>query len=146
VANRSLRQGRYNGTLQEPKMSLPFLVMHARPTYTPTGGIDPKAAWVFFKQPLRCDAYPMSDALIFLQAGVQNPSTIIFHFYYSQDVQVHDRVQLLRVSPIVGDVGSWFEMQAIEKPYTNMSYLRAHGHVITPPPGATLFEKQFAKL
>lgn len=124
-------------------MSLSFLVMHARPAYTPTGGVDPKASWTFFEQPLRCDAYPMSDTLLFLQAGTQNPSTIIFHFYYNQDVQVHDRVQLLRVSPIVGDPGSWFEMQAIEKPYTDMYFLRAHGHVITPPPGATLAGKRF---
>lgn len=132
----SIRAGRFNATILYPKMSFPFLVMLARPQFSPTGGIDPKAAWTFFPIPIRCDASPLSDTMLFLQAGVQNPTTIVFHFYYNQDVRVKDRVQLLRISAVVGDPGAWFELQSVEKPLTNLWYLRAHAHVITPPPGA----------
>lgn len=117
-------------------MDLPFLCVLGRPAHSNTGGIDPKATWTYFKQPLRCDAFPISDELLFLQSGVQNASTIIFHFYYNQDVRVFDRVQLQYIDSIVGDPKAWFEIQRVERPNDILSYTRAHARVTDKPPGA----------
>lgn len=129
-----LRHGQLNATLGLPQMDLPFLVTLARPTRSNTGGIDPKATWVFFNEPLRCDAFPLSDEMLFAQSGTQNIATIVFHFYYNQDVRVRDRVQLQFIDSVVGDPGAWYEIQHLERPHDVLSYLRAHGRVSDAPP------------
>jgi hypothetical protein len=117
-------------------MDLPYLVILGRPTYTSNGGIQPKPSYAFNFPPVRCDAFPLTDEILFLQPATQNASTIIFHFAYNQDVRVHDVVQLQHIDAIVGDPGAWFELQNIQKPHDLLQYTRAHAHVITKPPGA----------
>lgn len=117
-------------------MDLPYLCIVGRPTYANTGGVQPKPTYSFSFPPKRCDAFPISDELLFLQPATQNTSIVIFHFAYNETVYVHDAVQLQNIDAIVGDPLQWFELQQIERPHDILSYTRARARSITKPAGA----------
>lgn len=114
-------------------MSLPYIVTLARSALGASGGIQQKKTWTFFQAPLRCDAFPLKDDLYFLQSGIENAATVVFHFYYDQDIKERDRVHFPDMSAIAGMPNSWFELTEVFRPRDLLQFIRAYGRVVDTP-------------
>ena len=128
----SIAAGQLNSTLTLPTLDLPFTVILSRATEQ-SGGLQPKKVWAQRSAQVRCYASPLRDELLFMQAGQQNASTVVFYFYANEDIKVHDRVKFLNMPAVVGAPDAWFELQQRFAASDNLRYIRCLGMVTDIP-------------